>query len=353
MQKKKYFFYFYTIERIIYVQKWSLSIIVSIFSHNVTYASVKNLAKENLSAFIKKQAHQLGFAACGIAKAEFLTHHAPKLESWLKAGMHGEMKYMENHFDKRLNPQLLVENARSVIVLLFNYFPETQSFHTDFILSKYAYGVDYHHLIKEKLYQLLDILKTKIGNIHARVFVDSAPVLERAWAAKAGLGWQGKNANLIRKNEGSFFFISEIITDLELDYDSENQKDYCGACTKCMEACPTGAIVAPQSIDARRCISYLTIEWRKEIPIEFNDKMQKHILGCDICMDVCPWNKKAKPHSEKAFQPKTELLRMTNNDWLNLTKTAFNQLFKHTALERTKYEGLMRNIRFVSDAEKT
>ena len=295
---------------------------------------------------IKQEAKRLGFDFCGISKADFLEEEAPKLEAWLKAGMHGKMEYMENHFDKRLNPTLLVEGAKSVVSLLYNYYPEqTQNTEAPKI-SKYAYGYDYHEVIKEKLKEFLNTLKEKIGDVNGRAFVDSAPVLDKAWAKKSGLGWIGKNANLINKQNGSFFFIAELIIDLDLEYDGPIQ-DYCGTCTKCIDACPTEAIVEPFVVDGSKCISYLTIELKDAIPNEFKNKMDNWAFGCDVCQDVCPWNRFSTPHHEAQFNNQTGLLNLNTDEWHELTEETFNKVFKHSAVKRTKYKGLKRNLEFI------
>lgn len=306
--------------------------------------------KAEISQWIKAQASELGFFACGIARADFLNKEAPVLEKWLSQNMHGEMAYMANHFDKRLDPRLLVDGAKSVIVFLYNYFPkETLPENDNFILSKYAYGKDYHFVIKDKLKTLISMLNQKVGEIQARPFVDSAPVLERAWVEKAGLGWIGKNANFIVPKAGSFFFISEIITDLELEYDRPKNNDLCGACRNCVDACPTKAIVAPGVIDARKCISYLTIELRNEIPKEFEGQFSDRIFGCDICQDVCPWNRFSIFHNEPEFSPHPDLKAMNKVEWEILTQERFSELFRKSAVKRTKYAGLMRNIKFAKN----
>jgi epoxyqueuosine reductase len=305
--------------------------------------------KMKLTTLIKQKANEIGFAACGVAKAGYLEKEAPLFENWLKNGMHGKMQYMENHFDKRLNPQKLMPGAKSVIVFLFNYFPEkTLPEKDNFIISKYAYGKDYHFVIKEKLRTIIDFIAANAGEINARPFVDSAPVLERAWAGHAGLGWTGKNAHLIMPKAGSFFFLSEIITDLELDYDPPRNTNLCGACRNCIDACPTKAIIAPGVIDASRCISYLTIELRDEIPDEFKNQMSDRIFGCDICQDVCPWNRFSKPHFEQQFLHHTEVETMDKKQWQELSKEKFNRLFKNSAINRARYKGLVKNIRFIS-----
>jgi len=303
-----------------------------------------NLSKH--TQIIKQEAKRLGFDFCGISKADFLDEEAPKLEAWLKAGMHGKMEYMENHFDKRLNPTLLVEGAKSVVSLLYNYYPEqTQNTEAPKI-SKYAYGYDYHEVIKEKLKEFLNTLKEKIGDVNGRAFVDSAPVLDKAWAKKSGLGWIGKNANLINKQNGSFFFIAELIIDVDLEYDGSIQ-DYCGTCTKCIDACPTEAIVEPFIVDGSKCISYLTIELKDAIPNEFKNKMDNWAFGCDVCQDVCPWNRFSTPHHEAQFNNQTGLLNLTTDEWHEMTEETFNKVFKHSAVKRTKYKGLKRNLEFI------
>lgn len=308
--------------------------------------------KKQLSQWIKQRAAREGFEACAITSAEFLPEDAERLKRWLHAGMHGTMTYMERYFEKRTNPALLVEGARSVIVLLYNYFPSLRiPEENNYIISTYAYGEDYHHVIREKLYTIIEAIKSLAGNIQARPFVDSAPVLERALAVKAGLGWIGKNAHLIVPKKGSFFFIAEIITDLELEYDPPRITDFCGDCRRCIDACPTNAIVAPTVIDARRCISYLTIELREEIPQEFRGMLHNRIFGCDICQDVCPWNRFSTAHSEPRFQPSQELLSMNREKWHQLDKETFSKLFGKSPVKRTGYDGLMRNIRFVNSGD--
>jgi len=289
---------------------------------------------------------------CGISKAEFLEEEAPRLEEWLKKGMHGEMQYMENHFDKRLDPRLLVDGAKSVISLGLNYFTDKEQ--ADPLvpkISKYAYGDDYHQVIKEKLKQLLLVINEKIGEVGGRAFVDSAPVLDKVWAKKAGLGWVGKNTNLISKKVGSFFFLAELIIDLELEYDIEPTADHCGTCTNCIDACPTEAIVAPYIVDGSRCISYLTIELKNEIPQEFKGKMDNWMFGCDVCQDVCPWNKFSVLHHEPAFTPHPDLLNLTGKDWEDITEDVFKKVFKNSAVKRTKFNGLKRNIAFLRDSD--
>ena len=299
---------------------------------------------------IKSQSLELGFDFCGISKAQFLEEEAPRLEKWLKSGMHGSMGYMENHFDKRLDPRLLVPGAKSVISFLFNYYTDqSQADPLAPKISKYAYGEDYHGVIKDKLARLFHFMNEEIGDINGRIFVDSAPVLDKAWAKKSGLGWIGKNTNLINKNSGSFFFIAEIICDLELEYD-HYIKDYCGTCTRCIDACPTDAIVEPYVVDGSKCISYFTIELKDEIiPTEQKGKFENWMFGCDICQDVCPWNSFSKKHNEPLFNPSEKLLQMKVNEWQEITAEVYTELFKRSAVKRSKLEGLKRNIRFLSE----
>lgn len=295
---------------------------------------------------IKTEAKRLGFDFCGISKAEFLEEEAPRLEKWLKSSMHGQMQYMENYFDKRLDPTLLVEGAKSVVSLLFNYYPDQTQNPDAPKISKYAYGNDYHEVIKEKLKEFVDTLKEQIGDINGRVFVDSAPVLDKAWAKKSGLGWIGKNTNLINKQQGSFFFIAELIIDVPLYFDGPI-KDYCGTCTKCLEACPTEAIVAPYIVDGSKCISYLTIELKEAIPTEFKHKMDNWAFGCDVCQDVCPWNSFSQAHREPQFNNTNGLIDFSKDEWYELSEELFNSVFKHSAIKRTKYKGLKRNLEFL------
>lgn len=297
---------------------------------------------------IKTEAKRLGFSFCGFSRAEFLEEDAPKLEKWLHQNMHGEMAYMANHFDKRLDPRLLVPGAKTVVSLLYNYFPERQVDHKegDIRISKYAYGEDYHHVLKAKLRELSEYIQREIGEVNGRAFVDSAPVMDKAWAKRSGLGWIGKNSNLINKGHGSFFFIAELIIDLELPPDGP-VKDHCGTCTACIDACPTEAIVEPYLVDGSKCISYFTIELRKEIPSEFKSKLDDWVFGCDVCQDVCPWNRFSKPTKEKAFAPNEELLQLSRNDFKDITEEVFAKVFAHSAIRRTKFIGLKRNIDFV------
>ena len=295
---------------------------------------------------IKAEAKRLGFDFCGISRAEFLEEEAPRLEKWLKENKHGQMKYMENYFDKRLDPRLLVDNAKSVVSLLFNYYPEQAQNPSAPKISKYAFGEDYHEVIKNKLHEFLLSLKENIGEVNGRAFVDSAPVLDKAWAKKSGLGWIGKNSNLITKQQGSFFFIAELIIDLDLEYDGPI-KDYCGTCTRCIDACPTEAIVEPYIVDGSKCISYLTIELKENIPQEFKGKMDNWAFGCDICQDVCPWNSFSAAHQETLFTSKNGLLNFSEAEWNDMTEETFNLVFKNSAVKRTKYKGLKRNLEFI------
>jgi len=303
-------------------------------------------AREKRAHLIKEEAARLGFSFCGISKAEFLEAEAPRLEQWLKAGMHGEMSYMENYFDKRLDPRLLVDGAQSVISLLLNYYPAATQRPDAPQLSKYAYGEDYHFVIKSKLKELMHFIEREIGEVNGRAFVDSAPVLDKAWAAKGGLGWVGKHSNLINKQQGSFFFIAELIVDLDLAEDGP-VGDFCGTCTKCIDACPTEAIVAPYVVDGSKCISYFTIELREAIPEEVKGKFENWAFGCDICQDVCPWNRFSKPHQEPLFEPHSKLLGMSQGDWDEITEDVFSELFRRSAVKRTKFKGLKRNLDFL------
>lgn len=305
-----------------------------------------NSNRVTYSQQIKAEAKRLGFLSCGIAQAGFLEAEAPRLERWLKNGFQGEMQYMENHFDKRLDPTLLVDGAKSVISLLLNYYPETIQNSDTYQISKYAYGEDYHFVIKHKLSELLQYIQTEIGEINGRAFVDSAPVLDKAWAAKSGLGWVGKNSNLITQKTGSFYFIAELIIDLPLDYDTPTT-DHCGTCTACIDACPTQAIVAPYVVDGSKCISYYTIELQNQLPVEMKGTWNDWIFGCDICQDVCPWNRFSKPNTEPALQPHPDLLQFSKKDWEEITEDTFRKVFKNSAVKRTKFKGLQRNINFL------
>ncbi len=297
---------------------------------------------------VKQKAKALGFDFCGISKAEKLDGEEAQLESWLSKGFHGKMAYMQNHFDKRLDPAKLVPGAKSVISLLYNYFPGDNSNETsDYKIAKYAYGKDYHFVIKDKLKTFLRELQEEIGEIGGRVFVDSAPVMERQWAAKSGLGWKGKNTLLINKTQGSYFFLAELIIDLELEYDGPI-KDYCGTCTKCLDACPTDAFADAGILDASKCISYLTIELKDEIPEEFRGKYGQWVFGCDICQEVCPWNRFSQKHQEPEFQKTEGVKEITENGWVEFTEEVFRKIFKDSPMKRTKYHGLRRNIDFIS-----
>ncbi|MFO7702902.1 MAG: tRNA epoxyqueuosine(34) reductase QueG [Psychroflexus maritimus] len=303
--------------------------------------------KQELSNTIKQKAKKLGFLSCGISKAEFLEDEAPRLEKWLNEGKHGQMKYMENHFDKRLDPTKLVEGSKSVISLLYNYYPQELQQEDTYKISKYAYGRDYHFVIKDLLKQLMQELQAEIGIIEGRAFVDSAPVLDKAWAKRSGLGWIGKHSNLLTKQVGSFYFIAELIVDLDLAYDTP-VTDHCGSCTKCIDACPTQAIVEPYVVDGSKCISYFTIELKDELPTEMANQFEDWAFGCDICQDVCPWNKFSKPHNQPLFNPDQRLLKNSKEDWKEITKEVFNEIFKKSAVKRTKFEGLKRNIKFIN-----
>ena len=302
--------------------------------------------KEKYSNFIKLEAKRLGFLSCGISKAGFLEAEAPRLEHWLHKQMNGQMSYMENNFDKRLNPTLLVDDAKSVISLLLNYYPSEFQNSESYKISKYAYGQDYHFVIKEKLKELLFSIQATIGEVSGRAFVDSAPVLDKAWAAKSGLGWIGKNSNLLTQKVGSFYFIAELIIDLDLEYDHATT-DHCGSCTACIDACPTEAIVAPYVVDGSKCISYFTIEIKENIPQEMKGKLDDWAFGCDVCQDVCPWNKFSKPHNEPLFNTNKEILSMSKKDWEEITEDVFKKVFKDSPLKRAKFEGLKRNIGFL------
>ncbi len=302
--------------------------------------------KEKYSQFIKSEAKRLGFLSCGISKAGFLEDDAPRLENWLSKQMNGQMSYMENNFDKRLNPTLLVDDAKSVVSLLLNYFPSELQNPDSYKISKYAYGQDYHFVIKDKLKELLFSIQSTIGEVSGRVFVDSAPVLDKAWAAKSGLGWIGKNSNLLTQKVGSFYFIAELIIDLDLEYDYVTT-DHCGTCTSCIDACPTEAIVAPYVVDGSKCISYFTIELKENIPAEMKGKFDDWAFGCDVCQDVCPWNRFSKAHKEPLFSPNPEMLSMSKKDWKELTDETFKVVFKNSPIKRAKFDGLKRNIDFL------
>ena len=284
--------------------------------------------------------------SCGISKAGFLEQEAPRLEAWLNQNRHGQMQYMENHFDKRLDPTKLVEGSKSVISLLLNYYPQQLQRDDSYKISKYAYGTDYHFVIKDKLKELLHCIQEQVGDVHGRAFVDSAPVLDKAWAAKSGLGWIGKHSNLLSKQAGSFYFIAELIVDLDLDYDTP-VTDHCGSCTACIDTCPTQAIVEPYKVDGSKCISYFTIELKNEIPSSVSGQFDDWMFGCDVCQDVCPWNRFSKAHKEPLFDPHPDVLSNSKKDWEEITKEVFSEIFKKSPLKRTKFEGLRRNIEFL------
>jgi epoxyqueuosine reductase len=313
---------------------------------------LQNDKRHELAEWIKSRAIELGFSGCGITEAGYLQGEKDRLENWLEKGYHGEMHYMTVNVEKRLDPAQLVPGAKSVIVLLMNYFPEEiLPDEGNYKIAKYAYGKDYHDIIKGKLHRLIKELSEYAGPFQARAFTDSAPVLERAWAEKAGLGWIGKNTCLIHPKIGSFAFIAAIITDLELESDNNHINDLCGGCTRCIDYCPTGAIIAPRILDSRKCISYLTIEYRGELPQAEKEQFDDWIFGCDICQDVCPWNKKSQSHNEDAFKPLPELKEMSRERWHSLTREDFNRLFKSSAVKRTRFEGLKRNIGFLENQD--
>lgn len=308
------------------------------------------MSADKNTTLVKSLASSLGFSYCGIARAQRLDDDARRLENWLKKGMQGKMSYMENHFDLRIDPTKLVPGAKSVITLLFNYYPPVeQNKESVFKVSRYAYGKDYHDVIRPKLKDLLAQLQQVVGQIEGRGFVDSAPVLERSWALRSGLGWIGKNGNLITKKNGSYFFIATLITDLELIPDEPMAKDFCGSCTKCIEACPTEAIGPNKTVDGSKCISYFTIELKDLIiPDQYKGKFDNRMFGCDICQEVCPWNKFSTPHQIEELTPKSEILSLTDKEWLELTEENFNRIFKESAIKRSKYRGIMRNIQFLA-----
>ncbi len=311
-------------------------------------SSSNELKAENNTRIVKRIASDLKFDFCGVSTASFLEEEAPRLEKWLNNGFQGKMSYLENHFDKRLDPTKLVEGAKSVISLVYNYYPKED--HTEngsYKIAKYAYGEDYHHVIKAKLKQFLLTINEQIGEVGGRVFVDSAPVHERAWAAKSGLGWVGKNSLLLNRKMGSFFFLAELILDLPLMADSPTG-DFCGTCTKCMDACPTDAIPTPYVVDGSRCISYLTIELKDQIPREFEGKFNDWIFGCDVCQDVCPWNRFSKSHAEPNFEPKEKMSEFSKKDWEEITEELWREVFRKSPVKRSKYTGFVRNVRFAS-----
>jgi epoxyqueuosine reductase len=303
------------------------------------------------SELIKKLAKQSGFLFCGISKAGFLEEEAERMDKWLKQGYQGEMKYLENHFEKRMDPRLLVPGAKTVVSLMYNYYPSEKQAEDTFKIAKYAYGADYHDVVKEKLRLLMEDLRREVGTVEGRAFVDSAPVMERAWAEKGGLGWIGKHGLLINKAQGSFFFLAELIIDLDCAPDGP-VKDFCGSCNRCVDACPTEAILPGKTLDASKCISYLTIELKNAIPEEFTGKMNDWIFGCDICQDVCPWNRFSQTHTENQFKPETGLLEMNREQWREISETVFASLFSKSAVKRTGYSGLSRNIRFAGRPAK-
>ncbi len=305
-------------------------------------------ASEKNTNFIKAQTQLLGFTYCGIAKAQILNEDAKRLESWLNKGFNGNMQYMENYFDVRIDPSKLVPNAKSVITLLLNYFPTEQQNEASPKISKYAYGNDYHDVIRKKLKTLLYLIKEEIGEVQGRGFVDSAPVLERSWAQKSGLGWIGKNGNLINKQSGSYFFIATLIVDLPLQYDDVIAKDYCGTCTKCIDSCPTEAILPNKVIDGSKCISYYTIELKDALlPSGMQGKFDNWMFGCDVCQDVCPWNRFSSATKEINFKPIPQILNFTTTDWEELTEESFKAIFKNSAIKRTKFIGIKRNLNFL------
>lgn len=320
----------------------------------MSYVSNPTSSKEKNATIIKRLAKDLGFGFCGIAKAQFLEEEAPRLEAWLNQHHHGKMAYMANHFDKRLDPTLLVEGARTVVSLAYNYYPAEPlpQEADDYKIAKYAYGKDYHFVIKDKLKFFLEGLKEEVGEVGGRAFVDSAPVMERQWAQKAGIGWTGKNSLLLNRKQGSFFFLAELIIDLEAAPDPPAIQDYCGTCTRCVDACPTDAIVQPGVVDGSRCISYFTIELKEELPASVKGKFQNWIFGCDICQDVCPWNRFSQPHTEPEFDPHPDLKQMKKEDWEEITAATFAKVFQKSAVKRTKLEGLRRNIRFVQEPKR-
>lgn len=320
----------------------SFSSVLKPFLDNFTLIN----SKSTYSQFIKSEAKRLGFLSCGISKAGFLEKEAPRLENWLNKNHNGQMAYMENHFDKRLDPTLLVDDSKSVVSLLLNYYPSETQEKDSFKISKYAYGQDYHFVIKEKLKELLHSIQEQIGDVTGRVFVDSAPVLDKAWAAKSGLGWIGKNSNLITQKVGSFYFIAELILDLDLEYDYATT-DHCGSCTACIDACPTEAIVAPYVVDGSKCISYFTIELKESIPQEMKGKFDDWAFGCDTCQDVCPWNRFSKAHSEPLFNPNPDVMAMSRKEWIEITEETFRVVFKNSPIKRTKFDGLKRNVDFL------
>ncbi len=311
-----------------------------------TFALVM-LSPDNNAFTIKQLASEAGFSFCGISKAAFLEQEAPRLEAWLHKGYHGKMQYLENHFDKRLDPSKLVPGAKTVVSLMFNYYPEQRQKSEDAKIASYAYGEDYHFIVKDKCKQLVELIEEKIGKVEGRAFVDSGPVMERAWAQKSGMGWIGKHGLVINKSQGSYFFLAELIIDLECTPDSP-VRDYCGTCTACIDACPTDAILPDKTLNASRCISYLTIELKEEIPQGFKSQMNNWAFGCDICQEVCPWNRFAKPHNEPRLNISEEISTYSKNDWLEISEAVFKNIFSKSAIKRTKYEGFIRNLNFLN-----
>jgi epoxyqueuosine reductase len=325
-------------------------LVCCIFTNSLKQKKINNLlgSLHQNTSLIKETASRLGFDYCGIAEAQRLDDDALRLESWLNKNMHGTMQYMENHFELRVNPAMLVPGARSVITLLKNYYPAQEQKKDALKISKYAFGKDYHEVIREKMKEFLQIIHDEIGEVNGRGFVDSAPVLERSWAQRSGLGWIGKNGNLLTKESGSFFFIATLITDLTLEYDDPFARDLCGTCTKCIEACPTEAILPDKLVDGSKCISYYTIELKEMlIPDEVKGKFEGWAFGCDICQDVCPWNRFSKPNNEVEFTPIPEVLNLSTKEWEAMSEDIFKKLFKHSAMNRTKWKGMQRNIKFI------
>lgn len=308
-------------------------------------------ARAKHTSLLKESARALGFSYCGVSSATFLEEDAPRLEEWLRRGYQGNMSYLEQHFDKRLDPRLLVPGARSVISLIYNYAPVRALQHQeDLKVARYAYGRDYHLVVKEKLQELMRLLSEQVGEVNGRAFVDSAPVMERSWAKKSGIGWIGKNSLLLNRSMGSYFFLAELIIDIELEPDGP-AKDYCGSCTACMDACPTDAIAEPYVVDGSRCISYLTIELKEAIPQEFSDKMNGWIFGCDICQEVCPWNSFATPHRESQFELNPAIEGTTSREWMEMTEEVFAKVFAGSPMKRTKLNGMQRNVKFVRPSD--
>ncbi len=307
--------------------------------------------KSKYTQLIKAKAISLGFESVGIAKARFLEEEASNLEQWLKSGYQGEMSYLANNFDKRLDPTKLVEGAKSVISLSYNYFPDEEKTQREdsYKIARYAYGQDYHYVVKDKVKELLEYIREEIGEVGGRAFTDSAPVMERAWAEQSGLGWRGKNSLLLQRNKGSYFFLAELIIDLDLEYDYPFSTDHCGTCTKCIDACPTNAIIDEKTVDGSKCISYFTIELKGAISNSLKDSFEDWMFGCDICQEVCPWNRFSKPHKESQFEPDSRLLNYDKSQWREITQEVFSEIFKKSAVKRTKFTGLIRNISFLQE----